>query len=110
MARGAPELDPRRAHEDNLPTHGKHVLIFNTAERARAEAGARDNRVDLLFACAARRKRVRAALGDLLEVLYGAAHDSTALREEAREQVVAVRRRVDRERRELDAELGVGDE
>ena len=111
MARGPPKCDPGRTQHHDLSAHGEHVRVLDAAERACAEARAYDKRVNGHAAArAAGREDVRAALGELLHVLHGRAHGAATPRKETREEVVTVRGRVDRERRELDPGLGLRNE
>ena len=110
MADRPPELDPRRAHEHDLPADGVHVRVLDAAERARAEPRADDDRVDGRGVRALCAKDARAALGDLRDVLDRAADERAAAREEACEEVGQVRGRVDVDRREGRAALRALDE
>ena len=96
MARRAPERDPRRAHDRDLPAHGVHVLVLDTAQRARAEPRAHHERVDrLAHLHRPRAEDVRAALDDLRDVLHCPTHEGAPGGEEAREEVGEVDGRVD---------------
>lgn len=110
MARGASELDPRRPDQHHLAAHREHVWIFDPAERARPKAGACYDGVDGILTRATRGEDVRAALGDLAQMLHRAADDDTAFGEEAREEVVAVDGGVDCDCCKRDAVLRTGEE
>ena len=110
MAHGPPERDPRRTHNRDLPAHGVHRGVLDAAEAPRAEARAHDERVDGRRVRAAAEEEAGAALGDLRDVLDGAAHERAAGRHEAPEEVGEVGGRVDVDRREGRAALRAGDE
>ena len=110
VAQRPPGPDPRRTDDRDLSAHGVHVLVLDAPKRACPQARTNDDRVDGLGVGASATEEAGAALDDLGDVLDGPAHDGTAVREEAREEVGEVHERVDVDGREGRARRRAGDE
>lgn len=85
-----------------------HVLVLYTAEGARGEASAHDQRVDGALGGLAEGERLDTALDNLGNMLDGAPDDRPAAAEEARKEIVEVGRRVNCVRVKNVAAFGAG--